>query len=79
MIKNMEALVDSYLMNLSSSKRALELIKAIIKANDGFTAIYAPLSNKVFVDKSIDSVSMTELQELAIAISEYKKISDSKL
>lgn len=79
LIKNMEALVDSYLMNLSSSKRALELIKAIIKANDGFTAIYAPLSNKVFVDKSIDSVSMTELQELAIAISEYKKISDSKL
>ena len=78
-IENQKKVVDSYLMNLSSSERALELIKAIIKVNEGFLSIYTPISQKVFIDKSFASVSMTELQQLALAIGEYKKISDSKL
>lgn len=79
LIKNMERLVDSYLMNHASAERALELIQALIKANNGFTTIYKPLFKKVFIDKSIDSVTMAELQELALSISAFKKISDSKL
>lgn len=79
LIENLEKVVDSYLMNLSSSERALELITAIIKVNDGFLTIYSPLSKKVFIDKSLAAISMTELQQLALAIGEYKKISDSKL
>lgn len=79
LIKNLEKVVDSYLTNLSSSERALELIKAIIKVNDGFLSIYTPISQKVFIDKSFESVSMTELNKLTLAIGEYKKISDSKL
>lgn len=79
LIENQKKVVDSYLMNFSSSERALELIKAIIKVNDGFLSIYTPIYKKVFIDRSFVSVSMTELQQLALAISEYKKISDSKL
>lgn len=78
-IQNMRTVVDTYLKNLSSTERALELMKAIIKVNEGFLTIYTPLSKKVFIDKSLASVSMTELQQLTLAIGEYKKISDSKL
>lgn len=79
LIKNMEQVVDSYLVNLSSAERALELIKAIIKANQGFLAIYTPLSDKVFIDKTPSAISMVELQKLTQAIGAYKQISDSKL
>ncbi|MDE6415665.1 MAG: hypothetical protein K2K68_01390 [Duncaniella sp.] len=78
-ISNMEQIVDSYLDSLASNERALELIMAIIKANQGFRAIYDSLYHKVFVSKDLQSVSMMELKQLTLALQEYKKISDSKL
>ena len=75
----MKALVDSYLKNYSSTERAVELIAAIVNANQGFMSIYNPISKKVFIDKSLNAVTMAELQQLTQAIGAYKKISDSKL
>lgn len=76
---NMKALVDSYLKNYSSTERAVELIAAIVNANQGFMSIYNSISKKVFIDKSLNAVTMAELQQLTQAIGAYKKISDSKL
>lgn len=76
---NMESLVEQFLDSQAKASRAIELIGAIIKVNDGFMAIYEPLRDKVFVDRKPESVSLQELQQLVLAIKEYKSISDSKI
>lgn len=78
-IVNMESLVDGYLKNITNCDRALEITEAILEVNEGFRAIYKPLKKKVFEDKDISLISMLELQQLALALSDYKKLSESEL
>ncbi len=79
LIDAMSQLIDSYLDGYASTRRAMELTKALIKVNSGFEAVYKPLHDKVFIQKDMDAITMSELQQLALAIGEFKKISDSKL
>ena len=72
-------ITESYSAGQANTLRAIELLKAIIKANSGFTAIYAPLRDKVFVENAITEISMKDIQQLAKATSEYNKISRAEL
>ncbi len=75
----MDETVEQFLDSQAKAARALELIGALVKVNDGFRAVYEPLHEKVFVDRKPSDVSMKELQQLVLAIKDYKSISDSKL
>ncbi len=56
--------------------RSIELMKAIVQANNGFMAIYAPLREKVFTTGQYNN---QEIMELINATSAFKKISSSNL
>ncbi len=71
------AIVDGYLDGKANTLRAIEIIRAIIKANKGFVKIYAPLRDKVFKEGALPSKE--EMQHLVIATSEYNKISKAEL
>ncbi len=75
----MEELVEQFLDSQAKASRAIELIGAMVKVNEGFMAVYEPLRDKVFSDRKPESVSLQELQQLVLAIKEYKSISDSKI
>jgi hypothetical protein len=79
MVKNVRVVVDGYSAGQGALLREIEIIKAIKKANDGFMAIYEPLRKKVFETNDISSVSKKDIQQMAIATSNYNKISTSKL
>lgn len=78
-IKNIQKIVDNYTKGQGALLRAIELIKAITKANSGFMQVYEPLKNKVFADNNISSVTMQDIRQLAMATNEYNKISQAKL
>lgn len=78
-IKNIRKIVDNYTKGQGALLRAIELIKAITKANSGFMQVYEPLKNKVFDNNAVSSVTMQDIQQLAIATNEYNKISLAKL
>ena len=77
-IDSIGKMVDGYNSGKAGLLRAIEIIKALSKANIGFLAIYAPLRDKFFVDGCTEA-SMLDLQNLAKATQEYKHISDTKL
>lgn len=79
LVDKMDETVEQFLDSQAKAARALELIGALVKVNDGFMAVYEPLHEKVFVDRKPSDVSMKELQQLVLAIKDYKSISDSKL
>lgn len=79
LVDKMDELAESYLDSQAKATRALELIRAIVKVNNGFMSVYEPLREKVFDDKAPSAVTMQELQQLVLAIKDYKSISDSKL
>ena len=78
-IKNIRKMVDNYTKGQGALLRAIELIKAITKANSGFMHVYEPLKNKVFDNNAVSSVTMQDIRQLAIATNEYNKISQAKL
>ena len=78
-IKNIKLMVDNYTKGQGSLLRAIEIIKAIKKANDGYMNVYEPLRHKVFDEGQLTSVTMKELQQMAMATKEYNKISQAKL
>ncbi len=79
LVDKMDELAENYLDSQAKAARALELIGALVKVNNGFMAVYEPLREKVFVDHKPSDVTMKELQQLVLAIKDYKSISDSKL
>lgn len=78
-VSRIPEIMDSYEAGQANTLRAIEILKAIIKANSGFTAIYAPLRNKVFEDNNLSGVTVKEMQQLVRATSEYNKISKAEL
>lgn len=57
--------------------RTIEVMQAIVKANNGFMKIYAPIRDKVFVTHQ--PVSVIDINALVQATSAYNKISNSKI
>lgn len=78
-VKNIKLMVDNYTKGQSQLLRAIEIIKAIKKANDGYMNVYEPLRHKVFDEGQLTAVTMKELQQMAMATKEYNKISQAKL
>ncbi|MBQ6963832.1 MAG: hypothetical protein IJP79_09035 [Paludibacteraceae bacterium] len=78
-INNINLVVDNYTQGQGQLLRAIEIIKAIKKTNDGYMNIYEPLKHKVFDENHPASVTMKDLQQLALAANEYNKISQAKL
>ena len=78
-IENIQKMVDNYTNGQGALLRAIEIIKAISKANNGFLQIYEPLRQQVYDNKNIESVTITDVQQLVIATNEYNKISKAKL
>ena len=78
-IKNIKLMVDNYTKGQSQLLRAIEIIKAIKKANDGYMNVYEPLKHKVFDEDQPTTVTMKDLQQLSLATKEYNKISQAKL
>lgn len=78
LITSIGEMMDGYNSGKAVLLRAIEVIKALSKANIGFLAIYAPLRNKFFLD-GCTKATMLDLQNLAKATQEYKHISDTKL
>ena len=78
LITSISQMVDGYNSGKAGLLRAIEVIKALSKANIGFLAIYAPLRDKFFVEECT-AATMMDWQNLAKATQEYKHISDTKL
>lgn len=78
-IKNIKLMVDNYTKGQGQLLRAIEIIKAIKKANGGFMSVYEPLRHKVFEENQLSSITMKDLQQMALATKEYNKISQAKL
>lgn len=78
LITSISQMVDGYNSGKAGLLRAIEVIKALSKANIGFLAIYAPLRDKFFVEECT-TATMMDWQNLAKATQEYKHISDTKL
>jgi len=78
-VTQMDSLVETYLDSEAKVYRALELTESLVKVNNGFMKIYEGLHNKIFINHQPQSVTMTELQQLVLAIKDYKSISDTKL
>lgn len=79
LVDKMDETVEQFLDSQAKAARALELIGALVKVNNGFMAVYEPLREKVFVNHKPSDVTMKELQQLVLAIKDYKSISDAKL
>ncbi len=75
----LERTAKDYIDKTGEMLRSIEIVEAIYKANQGFMTIYEPLREKVFVQHKIEDVSQMNIIELATAIKQYKKISDSKI
>lgn len=69
---------DGYVEGKANMLRAIEIIEAIVKCNEGFMNIYLPLQKKVFEEKDAP-LTRNDILLLASAINKYKKVSDSKI
>ena len=80
LINTVNQISEGYTEGKAAMFRAIEIIGAIVEANKGFMAVYAPLSKRVYVDGEIVPAKLkTDLTLLAKATKEYKKIADSKI
>ena len=77
MVEQFGKMIDQYVKCKAEMVRGIEIAKAIINANRGFMHTYEPLRDKVFTSQQ--PLTMDDMQALALATSEYKKISMSKL
>lgn len=78
-IENIQKMIDNYTNGQSALLRAIEIIKAISNANNGFLQIYEPLRYQVYDKKDVESLTLTDIQQLVLATNEYNKISKAKL
>ena len=79
MTKNISIMSEGYNSGQAQALRAIEIIKAIVNANNGFMAIYEPMRKTVYEDKNLANITMKDIQQLAQATQEYQKISKSKI
>lgn len=77
LISNIKVMTEGYEEGKASSLRAIEIIRAIAKANKGFMAVYEPLREKYL--ENGEPLTMLDMQAIAKATKDYKIISDSKL
>lgn len=67
---------------IAQRKRAIDVIRSIVVANDAFMAFYIPLRNEIFVNKKspsqIEGID-EQLNNIKTAISAYKKISSKRI
>ena len=78
MIHAIHEISEGYIEGKANMLRAIEIIGAIVKCNDGFMSIYEPLRQRVFEQGDVN-LSKQDIVELAEAINKYKKVSDSKI
>lgn len=77
---SIQTISDGYNDALGSLLRALEIIEAIINANEGFMTIYGPLSENVFINGNTNTQALKmDIIGLAQAVNKYKVIADSKI
>lgn len=85
-LNNSKIKIMEYLNNVSkvlpklhgASLRCLEIGNALVRANEGFMAIYEPLARKMFIEKNY-MPTMADCAMLGEAIKEYNKINKTKL
>lgn len=78
MVHAIHQIADGYVEGKANMLRAIEIIGAIVKCNDGFMSIYEPLRKRVFEQGDIN-LSKQDIVLLADAINKYKKVTDSKI
>lgn len=78
-VEKMKSATEEYTKSVAYTRRALELTEAINKVNDAFIVVYEPLRKKIFEDKNLTNITMVEVQQLALAMRDYKKITNSQL
>lgn len=76
-ISNIKVMTEGYEEGKASSLRAIEIIRAIAKANKGFMAVYEPLREKYLEDG--EPLTLQDMKAIRDATRDYKNISDSKL
>lgn len=70
---NINKIAEGYAEGKADALRSIEIIRSIVKCNDGFLAIYEPLRKKVFDDGDLNLTKM-EVMQLAAAANEYSKV-----
>lgn len=67
---------------IAQRKQAIDVIRSIVAANDGFMSVYIPLRNEIFVEKKapkqIENI-VERLHELKFAVDQYYQISNKKI
>lgn len=79
LVEEMSKLVDNYNSGQLQAMRAIEIVESVVKANYGFMKIYTPLFQDAFKNGDVSRISNENLIELAAAIKEYKKISETTI
>lgn len=75
-VRAVRDIADGYVEGQAEMYRYIELIRSLIKVNEGFMNIYEPIKNKVF---NSEVVTMKDAQQLALALNEYNKVSKATL
>ena len=79
MVESISTIVTAYEEGRGSAYRVIEIVGAIIKANEGFMAIYTPLKEK-YLDRGLwDDLDMMSIMQLVKSIKAYNSIANSKL
>lgn len=78
-VQAVQNIADGYVEAQSELFRCIELIRAIIKVNDGFMNIYEPIKQKVFSADNTEEITMKDVQQLTLALNEYNKVSKSTI
>ena len=78
-VQAVQNIADGYVEAQSELFRCIELIRAIIKVNDGFMNIYEPIKQKVFSANNSEEITMKDVQQLTLALNEYNKVSKSTI
>lgn len=67
---------------IAQRKQAIDVIRSIVAANDGFMSVYIPLRNEIFIEKKapkqIENI-VERLHELKFAVDQYYQISNKKI
>lgn len=77
LVKNMNDISKNYIQCQAVMLRSLEIIKSLIKTNQGFMTIYEMTRKEYFDNNGIPS--MQSMKDLVSAIKEYKTISESSI
>lgn len=81
MVSALSKITDGYLEGQQSMIRAIEIINSIIKCNEGFMAIYAPLRKKYLEEDQncVTDKDKADIARLGEATNAYKKTAEAKL